>query len=56
MQHEQMDVPPELEGDDDMEQSRLVRRNRRIRGVAWTVIVALILTGGGSTVLLTLFG
>ncbi|MER7446255.1 hypothetical protein [Microbacterium sp. NPDC097977] len=27
------------------------RRNRRIRLVAWTVIVALILGGGGATVL-----
>jgi hypothetical protein len=32
------------------------RRNRRIRVVAWTVIVALILGGGGATVLTLLFG
>lgn len=33
-----------------------VRRNRRIRIVAWTVITALILGGGGATVLTLLFG
>jgi hypothetical protein len=33
-----------------------VRRNRRIRVVAWTVIIALILGGGGATVLTLLFG
>lgn len=32
------------------------RRNRRIRIVAWTVIIALILGGGGATVLTLLFG
>lgn len=32
------------------------RRNRRIRIIAWTVIVALILGGGGATVLTLLFG
>ncbi len=32
------------------------RRNRRIRIVAWTVIIALILGGGGSTVISLLFG
>lgn len=32
------------------------RRNRRIRIVAWAVIVALILGGGGATVLTLLFG
>lgn len=32
------------------------RRNRRIRVVAWTVIVALILGGGGATVLTLLLG
>lgn len=32
------------------------RRNRRIRIVAWATIIALILTGGGATVLTLLFG
>ncbi|GAT74571.1 hypothetical protein [Microbacterium hydrocarbonoxydans] len=33
-----------------------VRRNRRIRIVAWTVIIALILGGGGATVLTLILG
>ncbi len=32
------------------------RRNRRIRVVAWVTIVALILVGGGATVLTLIFG
>ncbi|GAA1537935.1 hypothetical protein HD600_001336 [Microbacterium ginsengiterrae] len=32
------------------------RRNRRIRVIAWVTIVAMILVGGGSTVLSLLFG
>jgi len=32
------------------------RRNRRIRLVAWTVIISMILVGGGATVLTLLFG
>jgi len=32
------------------------RRNRRIRTIAWVTIIALILVGGGSTVLTLLFG
>jgi hypothetical protein len=32
------------------------RRNRRIRAIAWVTIIALILVGGGSTVLSLLFG
>lgn len=32
------------------------RRNRRIRVVAWTVIISMILVGGGATVLTLLFG
>ena len=32
------------------------RRNRRIRVIAWVTIAALILVGGGSTVLSLLFG
>jgi len=32
------------------------RRNRRIRVTAWVAIIALIITGGGATVLSLLFG
>ena len=32
------------------------RRNRRIRVVAWATIIALIIGGGGATVLSLLFG
>lgn len=32
------------------------RRNRRVRVVAWTVIVSMILVGGGATVITLLFG
>lgn len=32
------------------------KRNRRIRVIAWTVIVALILAGGGATVLTLILG
>lgn len=32
------------------------KRNRRIRVIAWTTIAALILGGGGATVLSLLFG
>ncbi|QTV78966.1 hypothetical protein [Microbacterium sp. NIBRBAC000506063] len=32
------------------------RRNRRIRIVAWSVIISMILVGGGATVLSLLFG
>lgn len=54
---ERLGTPPELEtDDDDLKQSGVYRRNRRIRGVAWVVIVALILTAGGSTLLSLLFG
>ncbi len=49
-------IPPELEFADDDGDGRLERRNRRIRAVAWVVVVSLIIAGGGSTVLLTLFG
>ncbi|WP_198411141.1 hypothetical protein [Microbacterium suaedae] len=55
-EHESLHVPPELEEHEDDGFSRLDRRNRRIRGVAWVVVISLILAGGGSTVLLTLFG
>ncbi|MBO0981206.1 hypothetical protein [Microbacterium sp. SD291] len=45
-----MTEPSEDYGDLD------ARRNRRIRVVAWTVIIALILGGGGATVLTLLLG
>ncbi len=32
------------------------RRNRRIRVIAWVTIIALILVGGGSTVLSLILG
>jgi len=32
------------------------RRNRRLRIVAWTVIIALILGGGGATVITLILG
>ncbi|WP_186324395.1 hypothetical protein [Microbacterium paludicola] len=32
------------------------RRNRRIRVIAWVTIVAMILVGGGATVISLLFG
>ncbi|MCD2499960.1 MULTISPECIES: hypothetical protein [Microbacterium] len=49
-------IPPELEfaEDDDMRQRD--RRLNRTRLVAWIVIGALILTGGGATVLALIFG
>jgi len=46
----------ELNRSDDDYGDLDVRRNKRIRVVAWTVIVALILGGGGATVLTLLFG
>lgn len=32
------------------------RRNRRVRIIAWTVIIAMIVGGGGATVITLLFG
>ncbi|MCT2086353.1 hypothetical protein M3D75_09540 [Microbacterium enclense] len=43
------------EHDDDMTAFD-VRRQRRVKIIAWVVIGALILTGGGATVLTLLFG
>ena len=40
----------------DEDYGRLARRNGRIRLVAWIVVGALIIGGGGSTILLALFG
>jgi len=45
---------PSYDGISDEDYGRLTRRNRRIRVVAWSVVVALILGGGGSTVLLAI--
>ncbi|WP_154670791.1 hypothetical protein [Microbacterium gorillae] len=49
-------IPPELEFADDDPDPRRERRQRRTRFVAWVVIGALILTGGGATVFALLFG
>lgn len=54
--HERMSSPPELDAAADEDYGRLHRRNRRIRAVAWVVVISLIIAGGGSTVLLALFG
>lgn len=42
--------------DDDEYRSFNDARQRRVRVVAWVVIVALILVGGGATVMALLFG
>ncbi len=42
--------------DDDEYEGFADRRQMRMKVVAWTVIVALVLVGGGSTVLALLFG
>lgn len=44
-----------VESDDDYGDLR-ERRNHRVRVVAWAVIVALLLGGGGATALTLLFG
>lgn len=49
-------IPPELEFADDAPRASDDRRQRRVRMVAWIVIGALVLAGGGSTVLALLFG
>lgn len=46
----------ELEPDGEASDHWNERRNRRIRAVAWVVIGALLVTGGGATVLSLLFG
>lgn len=46
----------ELEADGEASDLYSERRNRRIRTVAWVVIGALLVTGGGATVLALLFG
>jgi hypothetical protein len=46
----------ELEADGEASDHWNERRNRRIRAVAWVVIGALLVTGGGATVLALLFG
>lgn len=46
----------ELEPDDEAASVALDRRNRRVRTVAWVVIVALLVTGGGASALALLFG
>lgn len=46
----------ELEPDGEAADYPLERRNRRIRAVAWIVIGALLVTGGGATLFALLFG
>lgn len=41
---------------DDLDDLRSERRNYRMKLVAWVAIIALVLVGGGSTVLALLFG
>lgn len=50
-------IPPELEfADDGTDTPRAQRKHQRIRLVAWIVIGALVIAGGGSTILTLLFG
>lgn len=46
----------ELEADGEAGDYGLEKRNRRVRVVAWVVIGALLVTGGGATVFALLFG
>ena len=46
----------ELEADGEAADYGLEKRNRRVRATAWVVIGALLITGGGATVLTLLFG
>lgn len=49
-------MSPSHSGIDEEYGDLVERRNRRIRVVAWTVIVSMILVGGGATVITLLFG
>ncbi|WP_261166664.1 hypothetical protein [Microbacterium sp. Marseille-Q6965] len=46
----------ELEPDGESAEVYSERRNRRIRTVAWVVIVTLLVTGGGASAFALLFG
>lgn len=46
----------ELEAEGEAADHWSERRNRRVRVVAWVVIGALLLTGGGATLLALFFG
>ncbi|MER7797277.1 hypothetical protein [Microbacterium sp. NPDC096154] len=46
----------ELEADGEAADLYSERRSRRVRIVAWVVIGALVVTGGGATLLALLFG
>ncbi|MGO1411193.1 hypothetical protein [Microbacterium sp. JB110] len=46
----------ELESDGEASELYSERRNRRIRAVAWTAIIALLVTGGGASAFALLFG
>lgn len=49
-------IPPELEFADDGDDLRRDKRAGRIRAVAWVVIAAMVIAGGGATVFALLFG
>lgn len=51
-------LPPELEfaDDGDGDDARRDRRQGRIRMTAWIAIIAMVVAGGGATVLTLLFG
>lgn len=49
-------LPPELEFADDGDDARSDRRQGRVRMVAWIAIIAMVVAGGGATVLTLLFG
>lgn len=46
----------ELEPDGDASDLYSQKRNRRIRAIAWTVIIAMLVTGGGASAFALLFG
>ncbi|GGH51472.1 hypothetical protein [Microbacterium album] len=52
MQVNHSQLEPEGEASDAYSE----RRNRRVRAVAWVAIGALLITGGGATLLALLFG
>lgn len=49
-------LPPELEFADDSTDARRDKRAGRVRTIAWIVIGAMVISGGGATVFALLFG
>jgi hypothetical protein len=47
---------PHDDGDGEYDDLYTEKRRMRMKVVAWTVIIALVLVGGGSTVIALLFG